>query len=227
LEYLDYHLIKKNPKVFVGYSDITAVNLAIYTKTGIQTTDGHTIDDYEIDPFWFERVLEVIETKKKYELKNSFYYKDSWSNKDFISRQIEFLEGKKMSAVGKLIAGNISTFNLLLGTPYLPDLNNTILFLEHNKAEIQDLPAMERMLWQIRQNGIFKKISGLIIGLLEPEVKKEETKAQNMESILTRLTQNYDFPVLFNAQFGHIYPSWVLQNGSSVKIKGKQIFINN
>jgi muramoyltetrapeptide carboxypeptidase len=81
------------------------------------------------------------------------------------------------------------------------------------------------MLWQIRQNGIFDKINGLVFGLLEPEVQKEETEFQNIKSILESVTQNYTFPVLYNAQFGHIYPSWVLQNGRKVEIIKNQIFI--
>lgn len=224
LEFIDYNLIQKNPKIFVGFSDITAVNLALYSKAKIQTIDGHTIDDFEIEPDFFEKIISTTSSKNM-ELKNYSTYKDAWTKKNFPSPKILTLKNKKVTANGKIVAGNLSTFNLLLGVPYLPNFTNKILFLEHNKAEIQDLPALERMLWQIRQNGIFDKINGLVFGLLEPEVQKEETEFQNIQNILETVTQNYTFPVLYNAQFGHIYPSWVLQNGRKVEIINNQIFL--
>jgi len=224
LEFIDYNLIRKNPKIFVGFSDITAVNLALYTKAGIQTIDGHTIDDFEIEPDFFEKIISTT-TSKNMELKNYSTYKDAWTKKNFLSPEILTIEDKKVTASGEIVVGNLSTFNLLLGTPYLPYFENKILFLEYDKEESKALPSLERMLWQVRQNGIFDKINGLVLGLLEPEVQKEETDFQNIKSILENATQNYTFPVLYNAQFGHIYPSWVLQNERKVEIIKNQIFL--
>jgi muramoyltetrapeptide carboxypeptidase len=209
LEFIDYDLIKKNPKIFVGYSDITAINLALYTKTGLQTINGPMVVDFDWYKNCYKDLFDYFEGKKS----------------ELQSDQIKYLANKKLEAKGEIIAGNLSTFNLLLGTKYLPDFKNKVLFLEYDKEESKALPSLERMLWQIRQNGIFDKINGLVFGLLEPEVQKEETEFQNIKSILESVTQNYTFPVLYNAQFGHIYPSWVLQNGRKVEIIKNQIFI--
>jgi len=210
LEFINYDFVKLNPKIFVGYSDITAINLALYAKTGLQTING----PMTVDLSWY---------KDSY--KNLFDYLDGDIKTNLNSDKMLCLDNNKLEATGKIVVGNLSTFNLLLGTPYLPDFRDKILFLEYDKEEVKSLPSLERMLWQIRQNGIFDEICGLVFGLLEPEVQKEETEFQNIKTILENVTQNYNFPVLYNAQFGHIYPSWVLQNGKTVKIENGKIFL--
>lgn len=157
--------------------------------------------------------------------KNLFDCIDSDIKTNLNSDKMLCLDNKKLKATGKIVVGNLSTFNLLLGTPYLPDFRDKILFLEYDKEEVKSLPSLERVLWKICQNGIFDKISGLVFGLLEPEVQKEETEFQNTQTILKGVTNNYNLPVLYNAQFGHIYPSWVLQNGITVKIENGKIFL--
>lgn len=224
LEFIDYDVIKSNPKVFVGYSDITAINLAIYAKTGLQTINGHCLDDFEIDSDFFGKITSIL-NNDEIQLRNHSTYQDTLAQKDFTTPIIACLEEKTQAAEGKVVVGNLSTFNLLLGTPFLPDFKDKILFIEYDKEEVLGLPSLERMLWQIRQNGIFDKITGLVFGLLEPEVQKEENNIWNIKTILENVTQGFDFPVLYNAQFGHIYPSWVLQNGRKVKIDKAQIYL--
>ncbi len=93
------------------------------------------------------------------------------------------------------------------------------MFLEYDKEEEMAMPSLERMLWQIRQNGIFDKIDGLVFGLLEPRAKQQEKLPQTIKQILQDVTEDYNFLVAFDAQFGHLYPSFVLKNGAKTTIE--------
>ncbi len=223
LDQLDYDLIRKNPKPFVGYSDITAINLALFCKSGVETINGPMLVDSAFDDKAIERLLEFFESENK-EFENFESYYTSYKSKSFLSLTIKLIEGKKLTCEGNIIVGNLSTFNLLLGTEYVPDLTNKILFLEYDKEESKALPSIQRMLWQIRQNGVFDKIDGLVFGLLEPEVQSEESELNlSIKKILEDVTAGFNFPVLYNLQFGHIYPSLILQNGSKIKIENSKI----
>jgi muramoyltetrapeptide carboxypeptidase len=220
LELLDYELIAKNPKYFVGYSDITAINLAMFTRSGIKTINGPMLVDFCFDKSSMDRLLKFLENSQPKELLNfEYYYTDDAKNK-ICTPMIKTIKGKDKFANGKVIVGNLSTFNLLLGTEYLPDFKGKILFLEYDKEENKALPSIQRMLWQIRQNGIFKDLAGLVFGVLEPIVKNEESElCLNFEKILVDVTNSYNFPILYDLQFGHIYPSLIIQNGAKVLIQ--------
>jgi muramoyltetrapeptide carboxypeptidase len=218
LEFIDYDLIKQNPKPFIGYSDITTVNLALYKNSDLQSINGYFIKDLHLIENWEMQIADAI-FKDTFELKNQDSYKVSYSKEVFKTPKLKFLEGKKETANGKVLAGNLSTFNLLLGTDYMPNLEGHILFLEYDKEEEMAMPSLERMLWQIRQNGIFDKIDGLVFGLLEPQAKQQESPPQTIKQILQDVTEGYNFLVAFDAQFGHIYPSFVLKNGVNISIK--------
>jgi muramoyltetrapeptide carboxypeptidase len=218
LEFIDYDLIKQNPKPFIGYSDITTVNLALYKNSDLQTINGYFIKDLHLIENWEMQIADAI-FKDTFELKNQDSYKVSYSKEVFKTPKLKFLEGKKETANGKVLAGNLSTFNLLLGTDYIPNLEGHILFLEYDKEEEMAMPSLERMLWQIRQNGIFDKINGLVFGLLESQAKQQESPPQTIKQILQDVTEGYNFLVAFDAQFGHIYPSFVLKNGVNISIK--------
>lgn len=222
LEFLDYPIIQKNPKWFVGYSDCTAPNLALYTKTGMQTVNGPMLVDFQDDPTAFSRLFTTLNTQvMDFTLPSVLC---EWGAKH--KRQcpiLQCLPGKISRADGSLIAGNLSTFVLMLGTPYFPDCADTILFLEYDPCETDGLPSLQRMLWQLRQNGIFKKIKGLVIGTLPFTTQQEEKKAWRLSDVLAEATTGYSFPVIFDAPFGHLYPSWILINGAKVRIEGIKI----
>jgi len=217
LEFIDYDLIKKHPKPFIGYSDITALNLALYKKSNLATINSYFVKDLHLVKNWENQIEQAI-VKDTFELKNQDSYKVSYSKEVLKTPKIKFLEGKKETASGKVLAANLSTFNLLLGTDYMPNLDGHILFLEYDKEEEMAMPSLERMLWQIRQNGIFDKIDGLVFGLLEPRAKQQEKLPQTIKQILQDVTEDYNFLVAFDAQFGHVYPSFVLKNGDKTTI---------
>lgn len=228
LEYLDYDLIKKNPKFFVGFSDITSANLALFTKANIKTVNGSHITYYLHDKNSFLNLFQTLNNEKKELACEKFIWEGDLTKTLREPGEIEFLRGKNSTAEGWAIGGNLSTFCLMLGTEYTPDFSGSVLFIEYDKEEDTCLPSLERLMWQIRQNGIFKKINALVFGQLQKDVLKEETRTEKKEGgkakdidtlkrILIDVTSGYDFPVLYNTTFGHIYPSWQIINGANVE----------
>ena len=128
------------------------------------------------------------------------------------------LPNKVSSSVGPALAANLSTLCLMLGTPFLPSFSERVLFLEYDREEQTALPSLERFLWQLRQSGALRNLSGLVFGALQPSVAGEETATDTIERILGEVTAGYTYPVIYNAQFGHIYPSWVIVNGREVRL---------
>ena len=224
LEHLDYsRLAKVQDKLFVGYSDITAINLALYARTQIGVVQGPMLVDLTQDKLAFRRFFNELRGGPR-DLTISERIKE-WGKRTKTQSGTRTLRGKKHTAQGRLIAGNLSTFNLMLGTAFMPPLRNQVLFLEYDKEESKALPSLERMLWQLRLSGSFEHLSALVFGSLQRAVQEEETATDNIERILVEVTRGYRFPVIFNAQFGHIYPSWYLPFGSRIKIAGQKIRI--
>jgi len=137
LKYLDYDLIKNNPKILCGYSDITALANAITTKTGLITYSGLHFStwgmkkEFEYNLEYFRKSL--VE-EDEFEVKPSKTWSDDPWYKDQDNRKLIENEGfiilNKGEAKGTIFGGNLCTFNLLQGTEFMPDISNSILFLE-------------------------------------------------------------------------------------------------
>jgi muramoyltetrapeptide carboxypeptidase len=155
LDMIDYELIAKNPKIFIGYSDITALHLAIYAKTGLVTFHGplavSSWNDFSYP--LFRRLLFDRET---------LLYKNPEStgnNLVQVKNRIRTITPGK--AKGILMGGNLSVLTGLVGTPYLPQWENRILYLEEIGEKIY---AIDRMMSQLKMAGILQKISGFVFG---------------------------------------------------------------
>ncbi len=185
LDNLDYDLIKKNPKIFVGYSDITALHLAINKKTNLITFYGPNMrglstTSKDAQNFNFD----MFEGKNK-----AFHYPK-------IGKVI-----KPGKAEGKLVGGTLQVLNSLLGTPFMPNLSGKILFWE----EVGVNPAMiDCQLQQLRLAGVFTKISGMIVGHLDNCTDKKYPKDnKSIEKIILERTDGFSFPIIKVEYFGH------------------------
>ncbi len=198
LPLLDYKLIQKNPKIIVGFSDGTTFLNAIYTKTGLVTFYGFSIERFfmRATRYTVESFLNLVQ-----EVKTSFQPKTKW----------KIL--KKGKATGKLIGGNLLSFANLLGTPYFPDMGNSILFLEEHDDYSEDI---ENSLIRLINAGIFEKgqVEGIIlgktinitIGSRDPETKKwQRPKYFTLYRIIKSLFKSYKIPILANVDFGLTY----------------------
>jgi len=203
---IDYKLIARHPKIFVGYSDITALQLAIFEKTGLVTFAGPmlAVDFFDsISPFTEEMFWQLITSNKKF-------------------GKIELPENEKIFSVvkgiakGRLIGGNLATLASLAGSKYMPDMKNKILILE----EIGEAPyRVDRLLNQLRLIGVFNKISGLILGAFTDCIESDpEKKTLTTGEVIADYVDNLKVPVVYNFSHGHIKNNITIPFGISVKL---------
>ena len=192
LPLINYNLIKHNPKIFVGYSDLTALQLALYKKTGLVSFSGPMVgvEMFKgIDPFTEEHFWQMItSTKKLVTLHNP----DSRGLKPI----------GKGKASGVLIGGNLSLITSIAGTRYLPSFKNSILFFEETQEEPY---RFDRMMNQLALAGIFKDAKGIVIGELT-DIKPAETAKPYLtaEQIVADYLSSLSKPILAGLAYGHV-----------------------
>lgn len=201
LDKLDYSAVRRDPKILVGYSDITALQLALFRKTGLVTFSGpmvavemwDTLDPYTEEQFW--RI--VTSSSRVGKLTNP-------ADEPLVA----YNKGK---ASGVLTGGNLSLLASLLGTPYLPNLRDVVLVLE----DVDEAPhRVDRMFAQLRHAGILKNITGLVLGRFTDCVPSDPTKPHlTIEQVLRETVSAVTCPVLANLQYGHIAKKMTLPFG--------------
>jgi muramoyltetrapeptide carboxypeptidase len=206
LPYVDYGLIARNPKIVIGYSDITSLLLALFAKTGLITFHG-PVASSGFTPFTIAHLeATLIEGRASHVMSTADEHaKRALDEPNFVQR---VLNGG--SAEGTLLGGNLSVLASLIGTQYLPDTRNSLLFLE----EISEAPyRIDRMLTQLEQSGALANVRGAMFGVF---VKCEP--AANEESLVLSqaLTDHFaarPIPSAYGLSFGHIASQWVLPIG--------------
>lgn len=225
LEYLDYDLIKKNPKVLIGYSDTTNLLSAITHKTGLITFNGPaiitfakpTVPDETID--CFRSLAMGNETNYIYPVSKSFSDNQWWmEDKMEFSPNPGLLCYKKGKAEGKIVGGNIGTLLLLAGTPYWPSMKGKILFVEDDEAE--NSKTLDRYFTQLRHMGVYDQISGMVVGRFPRCVGFNEKDSLKM--ILDNALKGYRFPVITEFDMGHTDPLMTVPLGAKVSIDGNK-----
>ena len=200
LPFVNWNIIRKNPKIFTGISDITALLISMYSKSNLVTFHGN-------DVMWgFGR------KPSKYDA-NEFIERLISKKIGVLNKNSAWVTIRKSSAEGTLLGGNLTCFMKLIGTEYFPDLTNSILFLEEYRPRPEQL---EYKLEQLKQMGVFDKINGVLIGHIDG-IDNKNIK-QNMESILFRITEDYDFPIVKCHDFGHNCPNTTLPVGIKVRL---------
>ena len=206
LDSIDYSVIKKNPKIFVGYSDITAIQLAFFVKAGLVTFAGPmpAVDFYdEINPYaeeYFWRILTSTKAPQKFKNPNDEHFYSLTSG----------------NAEGKLLGGNLCVLTSLAGTPFLPDFKNSILLLE----EISEAPyRIDRMLNQLKLMGVLKKIKGVVLGRFLDCIETDNTKSTfSINEVIAHYFGSAKIPILYNVRHGHIKENLTLPIGLDVHI---------
>lgn len=197
-DYIDYEIIKNNPKIICGFSDITSITNVIYAKTGLVTYNGPTfksLTSWETDYSFNELIkrfqdksLELGTKEDKYEI---------------------IQEG---TAEGELIGGNLSLIAKLVAGKYTVDFTNKILFIEELGFE-SDPNLVNNNLYYMKQNGIFDKIKGIWVGNYEHE------SGITLEKILLDvLDGEYKFPIIKSNNFGHCDKKTVIPIGAKAKL---------
>lgn len=197
-EYLDYELIRQNPKIICGYSDITSLTNIITENTGLVTFSGtnfKTIATDETDFSYKQALSRFIDGSLKFEPENEKY--------------ITIQEGK---VKGELVGGNLSLTKELVCGKYSIDFTDKILFLEELGYE-SDPAVVSNSLYYMKQNGVFDKIKGLWIG------NYEHQSGITLEKIILDVLENkYKFPIIKSNNFGHIENKIVIPIGTKAEI---------
>lgn len=219
---LDYSLIKRNPKALIGYSDITALQNAIYAKTGLVTYSGPHFSTHSMHK-GFEPIHDYFKQcliqDKPFELVSSSKWSDDmfWIDQDkrtFVKNDGYWVINKG-KAEGTILGGNLCTYILLQGTPYMPKMKGCILFLEDDEQEgdLTDLMFDRNLVSVLQQQGA--GIKGLVIGRFQ---KKSNITRQRLTEIIRSKKELEGIPVIANADFGHTMPLCTFPIGGYAKI---------
>ncbi len=217
---LDYELIKQNPKPFFGFSDITVLLNAIYTKTNIPTYYGPLLISF-LNEFKRNFVIDFfkksLDNSKEYNFLNSTQIIDyNDKNKDTL-RENDYWIIQNGNTNGIVIGGHIPTFNLLQGTEYFPNLKNKILLLEMNELdETNSLNIFERILQSLKLQKDFNQLNGILIGAFH---SKCEVVFDELKAVFDKLLPNINIPIIANCNFGHILPIISIPIGKEIKIE--------
>ncbi|MDX6153117.1 LD-carboxypeptidase [Marinococcus sp. PL1-022] len=227
LEQLDYELIRKHPKIIMGYSDFTAMLLAIHHETGLVTYAGPSLlpqfgeyggmMDYTLHAF--QSILMHTDTPKV--LSSSNYWTSeflAWDQDDHRERTLIENNGpfmlKKGQAEGKILSGHLGTILSLAGTAFFPDFTEKIVFIEDD----HDHPGtFDRYLYHLRHLGTFDKINGMVIGRFHADAAL--SYPAQLQSVVERATKGYHFPIASNVDFGHTDPMMTIPNGVHARIR--------
>ncbi|MBB1399809.1 LD-carboxypeptidase [Pseudoalteromonas sp. SG44-17] len=231
LKYIDYNIVKRNPKIICGYSDTTALSNALFHKTGLVTYSGpaySTLGMLKGIDFSINYIKKCLFSSDPYEVINSeqwsddAWYLDQEKRNFYKDNGIEVLNHGE--AEGKIVGGNLCTLNLLQGTEFMPDLTNAVLFLEDD--ELTSPSNFDRDLQSLIHQKNFDSVKGIVIG-------KFQLKSEVSETLLKKIIQSKQelasIPVLYNLNFGHTTPHICFPIGGFVKIdtkSRKQIIID-
>lgn len=217
LPYIDYELLKANPKILCGYSDITALANAITKKCGFITYSGPHFSSFQmtgLQDYQTAYFQKCLMNNEPYQLQPSAKWSDDAWYLDQENRVYENTNWKvysEGSTMGRLIGGNLCTLNLLQGTEYMPDLKDRILFVEDDELTIPETFA--RDLTSLLQ--VSGSIKGLLIGRFQRASKMTE---EQLHFILDKHPQLKNIPVIYDMDFGHTQPMMTLPIGGEISI---------
>ena len=210
LKHIDYRIIKQHPKILVGYSDLTALQLAIFAKTRLVTISGpmlavemaEKMDGFTEEFFW--RLL------------TSSHRIGRVSNPNNTPLKVLLSPLEKRQPVGRLLGGNLSMITSIMGTKFQPSFRGHLLFLE----EVGEEPyRIDRMLTQLKLAGILRKVKALLLGSFIDCVPSDKTKPTlSLNEIFAEVSVGLKIPVLSGLVYGHLSRKLTLPIGIRAKV---------
>jgi muramoyltetrapeptide carboxypeptidase len=226
LPYIDYEALKRNPKIIIGYSDVTAILLAIYAKTGINTYYGPALvaSFGEFPPFvdytyeYFKELL-IDKTQFPYTLKTPCFWTEEsvdWETQDRPKEQKEnelvTVYGGKVR--GRLIGGNLNTIQGIWGSEYMPEIKEgDILFIED---ALKDAATIERSFSLLKLNGVFDRVSGIILG--KHQCFNDCKTGRKPYEILLEVLGDRKLPFIAEFDCCHTHPMMTLPIGCDIEL---------
>jgi muramoyltetrapeptide carboxypeptidase len=201
LPYLDWEKIRCHPKIFMGISDISVLLNAINQKTGLITFHGN-----DVVWGWGRTPTEYDRAGLMQRLVNG--------NAGIVAPNGPRQTVRAGCAEGTLIGGNLRCLLKLTGTDYFPEFTNAIYFLEAMTITPEQCDSHFQ---HLRQLGVFDKIRGILVGYIY-SLQRHDSRYEQMEQVLARVTADYTFPILKVNDFGHNCPNTVLPVGVQVRL---------
>ncbi len=232
LPLLDFDLIRRNPKVFIGFSDITVLNIALYVAAGLTTFSGLALlTDFAEYPHMFKYTCAyflkaVTQPAPVGRIKPSPYWTEEfldWVDKKDLERPRELLPSpgwtwlKPGLAEGRLIGGCLESLQHLRGTRFWPDWRNAIFFWETSE-EKPSPQTVDGMLMDYENMGVFEQISGMLVGW---PMRYSDAEKQELREVILARTGKYAFPIVTDIDFGHTYPQMTLPIGVRARINSE------
>jgi muramoyltetrapeptide carboxypeptidase len=223
LKFIDYDLIRKNPKILCGYSDITVLQNSILAKADVVTYSGPHFSTFAIKhrlDFTVEYFQKCLFQSDPFEfLPSAHWSDDAWysdqDNRDFIPNT-GFSILNEGEAEGRIVGGNLCTLNLLQGTEFMPSLKNAILLLEDDEmvGSFTDV-EVDRNLQSLAHLPDFAQVRGLVFGRFQ---KKSEMSASKLKKIVSSKGEFKSLPIICGADFGHTDPLVTFPVGGQCRI---------
>lgn len=220
LPYIDWNIIKNNPKPIWGYSDITVLSNAFYAKTGLVTYSGPTFstmgmkEEKDVVKYIFDNLKKCLISEDSFEIISSKYWNE---RKTKIKKNTGPIALQNGNATGIIIGGNLCSLNLLQGTDFMPSLKDKILFIEDDDFGGKLSPLeFSRNLESLLQCKDSNTIKGIVFGRFQKGFNMDLKK---MKLILESKKISKNIPIIYNVDFGHTTPMITFPIGGTVKIE--------
>ena len=209
LPLIDYQIIRDNPKILVGFSDITSLLMAIYAKSGLITFHG-PVGKSDWTDYTLNHFRKALSYQRSYEIEPPDIEKCQDCN------DLSVITPGKAS--GKLLGGNLSVLTAMIGSDYLPDWKGSILFLEDVG---EDVYRIDRMITQLKLSGVLDQISGFVFGKCA-NCERSNSYSLTLDQVFDDHIKPLDIPAFSGAMFGHIENNVTLPVGISASIDAQQ-----
>jgi muramoyltetrapeptide carboxypeptidase len=208
LDFIDYKVIGENPKIFIGYSDITAIIQAIYQETGLACFHGpvgiSSFNEFSLESF--EEILQHPKPNYKYPYQRE---KQTTENEEF-----DFYTITGGKAEGELTGGNLSVLVSMIGGRFHPNFENKIVYLEEIDEKTY---RVDRMLTQLIKSTNIARAAGLALGVFK-DCNKNDLPTFSLKELLVQLIQPLGIPAVYGFPFGHVENKICIPNGIKAKL---------
>jgi muramoyltetrapeptide carboxypeptidase len=230
IPYIDYEAFRRNPKIIIGYSDVTAILLAIYAQTGISAYYGPALvaSFGELEPFvdntykYFKEIT-LEDTQFPYAYEMPEYWTEEYISWETQDRSKERRENKWITvyegiARGRVIGGNLNTMQGIWGSKYMPEIKaGDILFIEDC---LKDAATVERSFSLLKVNGVLDKISGIILG--KHELFDDLKTGRKPYEILLEVMGDQRLPFIADFDCCHTHPMMTLPIGCEIELNAAE-----
>ncbi len=204
LPHLDYALIARNPKIVIGYSDTTALHLALLRNARLVSFHG-PVAGSTFTPFSLANLKRVLFDPAPNAI---FAMPDEWTH----TTRTPNATGR---AEGMLVGGNLSVLTSLIGTPFAPQIKDALLFLE----DVSEAPyRIDRMLTQLDQSLGLANAAAVLCGVFEKATPTDDGPSSTLEQVIDSHLATLRAPAAYGLPFGHINQQWTLPLGVRARI---------